>query len=175
MQHLEFNIIDPKFEIKCRHALDQDLHAILDLMDLARSYMALKGNPHQWDAGYPGAEIILSDIKEQAGYVLEDREHKIVAYFALYDYDKAYDKVYGGKWLNDEPYVCVHRLATMQEQGLGTLILKMLQKNFANIRMDTMNVNKPMRHLMEKLNFTYVGVIKLERNQGERVAYHYAR
>ena len=167
MQHLEFNIIDPKFEIKCRHALDQDLHAILDLMDLARSYMALKGNPHQWDAGYPGAEIILSDIKEQAGYVLEDREHKIVAYFALYDYDKAYDKVYGGKWLNDEPYVCVHRLATMQEQGLGTLILKMLQKNFANIRMDTMNVNKPMRHLMEKLNANGFLAVQMPYNNDE--------
>src|SRR5699024_5922701 len=127
----------------------------------------------QWAEGYPSEELIREDIKREAAYIcVTDEGERVGAISVFTEPDPTYFEI-EGEWLNDEPYASVHRIVTNgQIKGLGQYLLKWVQRQYDNIRIDTNKENEPMKHVLTKLGFEYCGVIYLENNDA-RNAYHY--
>lgn len=142
-----------------RLAVDNDLDIIMAMIEDGRKHIQSYNIP-QWINGYPSNETISEDIKLNRGYVLIN-ENEIVGYFVVLEYDPCYDKIYG-KWLNDAPYVAIHRTVTKYfNKGLGTLMFNEIKKKYSHIRVDTHEGNISMNKCLIKNGFTYCGVIKL--------------
>ena len=165
-----------------------DLDAIEDIYDFARDYMAAHGNPTQWIA-YPQRELIENDIAAGVSYVLEDARNVGVAgnvedagkvgdagdagdeagaaicgVFALFEGpDPTYAVIEDGAWLNDEPYMVIHRIARAQNaHGIVDAAVRFaasFKPHMTNVRIDTHAHNLPMQRALEKLGFTRCGII----------------
>ncbi|WP_353166826.1 hypothetical protein [Empedobacter brevis] len=77
----------------------------------------------QWQNGYPNLDAVINDISKGFGYVIENDNNLIIGYVAIInEIEAAYTQI-EGKWLNEEPYIVIHRLAVAQDikmKGLGT-------------------------------------------------------
>lgn len=158
-----------------RLATAQDLPALREIFDQAREYQIEGGNTTQWAPGYPSKELMLEDIAKEAAYVGVNKDGEIVGALSVFtEPDPTYFEI-EGEWLNDAPYATVHRIATSgKEKGAGQTLLKWVQENYANVRIDTHDANEPMKYIVKKLGFKYTGVIYIE-NGDARNAYHYVR
>ena len=56
--------------MKIRKSRMEDVNDIMNIIDAAKQYMVSHGNKTQWVDGYPGEEIIISDIKDNNSYVI---------------------------------------------------------------------------------------------------------
>ena len=156
---------------KIRLATYEDIPYLLPIYDDARIFMASYGNNQQWQNGYPSEEDLTKDILKKELYVLE-MDDEIVASFVMYEHeDPCYKVIYDGEWLNDEPYVVLHRVAiSIRKKHLGDRIVAYAFKQGKNIRMDTHEKNIPMQRLLQRNGFVRTGTILLENGQ-ERWAY----
>ena len=155
-----------------REARPSDMSAIMQVMEAAKKIMRSSGNMHQWGEGYPSEAVIQSDIEKNGGFVVEE-DSKVVAYFAfLPSPEPTYDRIYGGRWLDDvQPYHVIHRIASYPNvHGIFKSIMDFCFSRDANIRIDTHKDNTIMQHNIEKHGFTYCGIIYLESGD-ERLAY----
>lgn len=160
---------------KIRPSEEQDLSHLQAIYDEGRNFQLATGNLSQWAPGYPGQAQIVSDYDNQYLIVLEGEEQQILAVMALIPgQDPTYLKIEGA-WLNDQPYLTIHRIAARTSvKGAGRALIEWAQEQADNIRIDTHEDNQPMIKLLEKLNFKYCGVIYLA-NGHPRNAYHYSR
>ena len=116
--------------------------------------MIKSGNPAQWGHFYPDAELIKSDICQNVCRVIYDKDG-IHGVFALFKgAEPAYKHIENGNWLNEEPYLTIHRLA----------------RSFNGS--DTHADNQIMQKLMEKNGFMKCGIIYVK-NGTPRIAYHW--
>ena len=77
-----------------------------------------------------------------------------------------------GKWLNDEEYGVVHRIASNgKEKGIAHLVFDWALNKCPNLRIDTHEVNIPMRTLLIKEGFKECGIITIA-DGTLRIAYH---
>ena len=85
--------------------------------------------------------------------------------------EPTYDTVYGGRWISDEPYGVVHRIAAAEHSGAGKEAIQWaIKASNGHLKIDTHEANAAMRHVLESLGFSERGVILL--NNGEpRIAY----
>ncbi len=150
-----------------------DLKYIVIIYDEAKKFMRKTGNPNQWNSNYPQKELLINDIESEKSYVVCD-ENQIphaVFYFSLGE-DPTYKIIKNGKWLNENPYGVIHRIAS---DGILHGVLKECVnycKTFSNnLRIDTHHDNKVMQNALEKLGFSKCGIINLL-NGEERIAYH---
>lgn len=120
----------------------------------------------QWQDGYPNPDTVKNDIDNGYGYVLVDGE-KIIAYSAvIFEIEPAYTDI-EGKWLTNEEYVVIHRVATSNEvkgKGIATQLFRMFEdvakeNNVFSIKVDTNFDNVPMLKILDKLNYTYCGEV----------------
>jgi len=155
-----------------RKAEREDLGVIMGLVDEARMIMRASGNYSQWTSGYPGKNVILSDMERDGAYVIcRGEENAVVGYFAMFPSpDPTYDYIEGA-WMDDEPYLVIHRLSS----GPSThgILHEALEYAFSirdEVRIDTHEDNAIMRHLMAKEGFTECGTIYLE-NGDPRLAF----
>ena len=147
-----------------------DIDAVCEIYAGARAFMREYGNTEQWKDGHPSLEIIEGDIRDGLSYVCVDGDDIAAVFFYSADRDPTYAKI-DGRWLNDEPYGVVHRIARSRRvKGAGGFCLEWCLGQCRNLRLDTHRDNAPMRRLLEKLGFTYCGIIWLE-NGDERMAY----
>ena len=126
--------------MKIEIARKEDLEELLEIYKKAREFMKKSGNTTQWGEDKPSKETLERDIENKNLYVVrEDRE--IVGAFALiYGVDKTYLEI-DGKWLNDEPYATLHRVASSgKAKGLMKSIIEKIIEN----------------------GFTHCGIIKVE-------------
>lgn len=163
-----------------RPATPADNAAIDHLYQQAREFMAAHGNPTQWTGNFPNAAILQDAMKAGNVFVCceqqENGDSPVVGVYALSTTEPAYDNLKGGKWQKDEPFVVIHRVATEQGKGVGSFIFREIQKQYPYIRIDTHEVNVPMRRMLEKIGFVYCGTVFYDRlGGGERVAYDYVR
>ena len=100
--------------MKIRLSIDRDASSILNIYAKARSFMAEHGNPNQWTKGAPDGKSLQKDLLNQASFVVEE-EGKMVGTFTLYHDDPNYCEIQGS-WLNDEPYVVIHRITSMSTE-----------------------------------------------------------
>ncbi|GHV55733.1 N-acetyltransferase [Bacteroidia bacterium] len=162
-------------EIQLRKARTEDVERIWQIILQAKEQMRLR-NSRQWQDGYPAVENITGDIANGYGHVLS-LNNEIIAYAAvIYTGEPAYNHIQG-KWLSDQPYVVVHRLAVadeMKRQGIATLFMQKIvelsrQKGVYSFRVDTNFDNLYMQKIFAKLGFIYCGEVIYDKNR--RMAY----
>lgn len=154
-----------------RRAELDDVPAVEKILKDAVRRMLAEGK-QQWSESYPKAEHVLADIEKEVAFVLE-MDGKVVAYGAVVcDGEPAYDKLQG-KWLSDESYVVVHRIAVSQDvqgRGVGARFLSEVEnyasgKGINSFKIDTNFDNFAMLRLLEKCGFVYCGEVFYPRGQ----------
>lgn len=163
----------PQPQYTIRPAESEDLPRMMTLFDEARGIMRRSGNLKQWTGGYPTEEQIREEIAAGNSYVILDEKGEMVATFAfILTGEPTYARIDGGAWLDDEaPYGVIHRLAsTPQSHGVGKACIDWCFERIPNLRIDTHRDNRIMQHLMQKMGFSYCGIIYLK-NGDERLAY----
>lgn len=143
-----------------RRAEYSDIDSMLRIFACAREFMASYGNAGQWGSGYPSRELVLCDIEAGNAFVVEDESGVVCATFChILGDDPTYEKI-EGKWLNNNPYGTIHRIASDGTQrGVFHAVLRWALERCPNMRIDTHKDNLPMLHLLEKEGFTRCGVI----------------
>lgn len=156
-----------------RLATESDVAAAAEIYDSARRFMKENGNPDQWRNEYPNHYDIEMGITNGTSYVCEDNG-EIVATFHFQPNadDSTYHKIYKGRWLNNEPYAVIHRIAVKYHgRGIVDFCFKECFKLFPNIRIDTHQFNAPMIGALNRNGFEYCGIIHIL-NGEERIAFH---
>ena len=149
-----------------------DLDDVCDIYDYARNYMKQNGNPEQWGNVHPPRDLIIKDIYAGNSYVCIDDDNNIIGVFYFnIEVDPTYTEI-DGSWLNENEYGVIHRIAKAENAGKGTgaFCINWCYEQHNNIRIDTHKDNIPMVKLLEKLGFSYCGIIWIE-NGDERKAY----
>lgn len=137
---------------------------------------------YQWTKGYPNEDIFKQDLIENQVYVA-DLNGKIVGIMTILLQEELDYREIDGKWLNDEKYITIHRIAVKQEflgKGIGSSLIDyaikfVTESGINNIRIDTHEFNYDMKKLLLRKGFIKCGVIKLRNKNFElRDAYHYS-
>lgn len=169
-----------------RKSTFDDVDRILEIIEKAKIELRQLGLD-QWQNGYPNREVIENDVKNGISYVLEEISEnqiskKIVGTIVLSPKKEIpYSKI-EGKWITNDDYIVIHRLAVDSEiknKGIATKILEFSEKEciknkMLSIKTDTHENNEPMKKFLEKNGFSYCGVIYLDKEPdvGEkRIAY----
>ncbi len=172
--------------VNFRKSTYDDVDKILEIIEKAKLELKKLGL-NQWQNGYPNKKIIENDVKLGISYVLEDTEKsenfiKIIGTIVLSpEKETSYSKI-EGKWITDDDYMVIHRLAVdtdVKNKGIATKILEFaekvcIEKKILSLKADTHENNEPMKKLLAKNGFRYCGVIYLDDGleRGEkRIAY----
>ncbi len=153
-----------------RKTTNKDLLSVLSIYKKAISYMREHKNTEQWNDFEALRNNVISDILKGISHVLID-EDEIKSVFTLMDGEEPSYSSIDGKWIDESPYLTIHRLAVAEhEKGYASLCFAygMLQGN--HIRIDTHGMNHPMRRLIQKMGFMECGVITLS-DGTKRIAY----
>ena len=145
-----------------RKAVESDYNRIMEIYEIARSFMAETGNPHQWgDLGYPYPDLIKEDIEEQRLLVITENETVEGVFFWSLGVDPTYVEI-DGQWLNDKPYGVIHRIAgSGRVKGILKTAVEYGLQFSDNIKIDTHVDNTVMQSALEKLGFQYCGMVYL--------------
>ncbi|MGI6222845.1 MAG: GNAT family N-acetyltransferase [Prevotella sp.] len=161
--------------IAFRHACEKDINRIMLVIQDAKNQMAREGK-HQWTDGYPAVEDIQNDISANKGYVMT-QDGVVIAYGCItFDGEPAYEEL-EGKWLSHEPYIVLHRLAVSDEvkgRGIAKQFFReaeqlAVSKGYRSFKIDTNYDNDRMLHIMQKMGFTYCGIVHYQK--GDRLGF----
>lgn len=151
-----------------------DINRVMEIINQAKQYFK-NNNIDQWQEGYPNEESIKEDIMNEEAYVLEDNGKILGTCMVTIQGEPTYHTI-DGKWLFNEDYVCVHRIAVDEQYkgaGLASIILDQaiaMYPNFHSVRMDTHEDNLSMQRFLTKYGFVFCGIITLQ-NGAPRRAY----
>ncbi len=161
--------------MKIERAVEKDEQVVLDILQKGRQTMEDQGNKSQWTDTYPGLKDVREDMKRNSLYKLTF-DGEIEAVFSLIEgEDPTYREIYGGSWLNNKPYVTIHRIASRgRRKNLLDEILSWSQEAFDNIRIDTHEDNTIMKHILKKNNFVECGYIRVK-DKSKRIAFHWSK
>ena len=184
-----------------RNASTDDFDRIMEIYSYARDFMIRSGNPTQWGHSHPNPELIEADIDEGICRVIcescanpnanpgdsnptadckvetsmpngIDSIHGV--FVVVSGIDPTYLRIYDGEWLNDEPYVTIHRLAgDGKAHGLFRCAFDYCKGLSSNVRVDTHENNHVMQRLIEKNGFIKCGTIYIS-DGSPRIAYHWS-
>lgn len=162
--------------LEIRKAKPEELPKIMEIYHYAQDFMIQTGNPYQWAHKNPTQERIQMDIQEKRCYLICNRNeiHGVFALFTETEPEITYKKI-DGKWLNDEPYLTIHRIAADGKvHGIFAAAINYCKSLSKNLRIDTHADNRIMQHLIEKNGFKKCGIIYLTNGDGTaRIAYHW--
>lgn len=89
--------------------------------------------------------------------------------------DPTYDYIEDGAWLNDEPYVTIHRIASSGiSHGIFRIASDFCKTLSDNVRVDTHNDNKIMQGRIEREGFERCGIIYVD-DGTPRIAYQWVK
>lgn len=151
---------------------------VLRLYDQAINYLK-ENNVDQWQNGYPNRQSLLDDILHEHSYVFLVDNCIVATVAVIFGDEPDYAIIHEGSWLNERPYVTIHRLVVDQNHKGSALAQKMLlmiqdaclKHGIFDIRIDTHQDNHSMRRFLTKNGFEKCGVIYLK-NGDPRIAYH---
>lgn len=156
--------------MEIRNAVSADLPALYELFDNAKEFMALQGNPDQWEEGYPHC-VLGRDLERGQLYMCEEAGRLYAAFVMALGDDPTYH-VIEGAWKNDAPYAALHRIAsTGERRGMMDAIVRWAFERCGNLRGDTHEKNLPMQKAFERNGFERCGIIYVE-DGTPRIAYH---
>ncbi len=130
-----------------------------------------KEGSQQWQDGYPNPNVLKNDIDKKVGYILK-KDNQTIGYFTLMVNNEPEYKNIIGKWLTEDDFIVVHRVAICEGylgQGYAKIIFSYvekiaLQKQIFSIKIDTNYDNNAMLHLLESLGYTYCGEVHFREN-----------
>ncbi len=158
-----------------RKAAIDDLTEIMDIYRIAQDYMIESGNPAQWGHFYPQEELIREDISKGRCYLIcdDDTPHGV---FALFDgLEPTYQYIENGEWLNDNPYITLHRIASDGKvHGIFKCAITYCKGISDDIRIDTHDKNRIMQRQIEKQGFKKCGTIYVS-DGSARIAYQWSK
>ena len=134
----------------------EDVNDIMNIIAAAKQYMASHGNTTQWVDGYPGEDIIISDIKDNNSYVITHNDIIAGTFSFIIGKEPTYQVIKNGEWHYDRACFeyCLHQMDY--------------------IRIDTHKDNISMQAAIEKFGFKKCGNVYML-NGTERIAYDYLR
>lgn len=157
-----------------RKAEIRDLKVIMDIYKAAQDFMIESGNPCQWGRTYPSEEQIRQDIEGGNCRLVCDDD--VYGVFALFEgIEPTYQHIEDGRWLNDDEYVTLHRIASNgRARGIFSCAVRYCKGIADNIRIDTHKSNAVMQKLIEKNGFQRCGTIYV-RDGSPRIAYQWSK
>lgn len=169
--------------MQVRKATQADIAEIEDIYARARVFMKENGNPNQWGNGYPSHENVLADLASGALYAVEDADGLCGVFTITEGEEPTYRKI-DGHWLNDRPYLTLHRVAGKKrtekdssaapagrKTGIFASAVEYAKQFGLDIRVDTHELNLPMRAAIKKAGFTECGTVWV-RDGSPRIAFH---
>ena len=169
-----------KIAIRCRimqirKATIDDLDVIMSIYRVAQDFMIESGNPNQWGHFYPSEDLVREDISKGISYVICDRDNPHGVFVLIDGLEPTYQYIENGSWINEEPYITLHRIAS---DGKLHRIFKSAidySKSISdNIRIDTHSNNVIMQKQIEKNGFRKCGTIYV-RDGSPRIAYQWMK
>jgi putative acetyltransferase len=139
-----------------------DYDTLMRIYSKAREFMIHTGNPDQWRHNHPAPELIKADIENGICHVVCEGENVHGVFALCKGDDPTYSYIEDGKWLNNEPYVTIHRIAgDGSVHGILKCAVEYSMRFADNIRIDTHRDNKVMQGALAKNGFEKCGVIYL--------------
>ena len=161
--------------MQIRKSTIQDVNDIMRIIASAKQYMVSHGNTTQWIDGYPGEEIIISDIKNGNSYLITDNGMTAGIFSFIIGKEPTYQVIKNGQWHYDRPYGTIHRLASAGiARGISRVCFEYCLGKMDYIRIDTHKDNISMQAAIEKFGFKRCGNVYML-NGTERIAYDYLR
>lgn len=169
--------------MRIRKTTLQDVEEVMEVIEYGRKLIRESGNHVQWQSNYPASSDIERDINNDVSFVCvvdEDDDADlelgtIIGTMCIQDEVEPTYNVIDGEWLNDLDYVTIHRIASNQSiKGIGQFCMEYAKEHYANIKIDTHQLNKAMIYLIEKSGFTYCGEI-IVADGTPRKAYQYSK
>ena len=156
-----------------RKATADDIEYIMSIYAQARGFMIRSGNPTQWGDSYPKRELIEEDIRGGISRVICDGEAVRGVFALLTEEDPTYKQIEDGSWLNDSPYVTIHRIASDGvSRGIFRCAAGYCKSISRSVRVDTHADNAPMRRRIEENGFVRCGIIHIA-DGSPRIAYQW--
>ena len=156
-----------------RKALTEDLDDLEEVLKEQKQYLKEQNIP-QWQGEYPSRKTFVDDIdKDQLYSIIMD--NKPIGFFALVYPDHNYDYIEDGKWLNDSPYIAIHRMGianAYKGKGIAKEAFDYIKDRYNHIRIDTHALNSSMNKAIKKSNFEYCGIVYME-DRTKRNAYEW--
>lgn len=148
-----------------RKAQQSELPLIWEIIQYAIEQRRLDGS-RQWQDGYPNEQSIQEDLNKGNAYVLTEEGHLLAYAAIIFDIEPAYEQI-EGKWLSNEDYIVVHRVAAAplaKGKSIATKLFGMIEdicldKEVYSIKVDTNFDNMPMLKILDKLGYTYCGEV----------------
>ncbi|MCI1903066.1 MAG: GNAT family N-acetyltransferase [Enterococcaceae bacterium] len=167
-------------EIYIRRAKPADAPRIVEIIHAAKKVLAEEKIP-QWQGAYPALADVEHDIADGTAYLLMAGTQIAGTATLFQEPDPNYTEIYQGAWQHPGgAYASIHRIAIdphYQGRHLGVLFFsnlmsETLRRGFDELRIDTHTKNERMKHLIEKMGFTYAGIVHLHKDPADaRVAY----
>lgn len=152
-----------------RLATINDLDQIYSILKISIHKMRSENNLEQWNNMEQIQNLIIQDIKLSRYYVIENNEID-----ACFMFDVASDETYDyieGKWLNEEKYGVIHRIASnFKLKNILGQVLDFCLLHCDNIRIDTHIDNNRMKNALVRNGFIKCGTIYLK-DGNPRIAY----
>ena len=148
-----------------RSAHHTDAKAIWEILQHAIASRKADGS-NQWQDGYPNPETVATDLDKGWGMVVE-KDGEIIGYAAvIFELEPAYENI-EGKWLSEQPYLVVHRVAVApahKGKGFSREIFRLIEalavsRNIYSVKVDTNFDNTPMLRTFDSLGYTYCGEV----------------
>ena len=159
--------------LKLRIADSNDVTAIWEILQQSIARRKKDGSD-QWQDGYPNLSTVKEDVEKEQNYVLTLNEKVIATTALVFNYEPTYEEI-DGKWLSNDAFFVIHRIGISDEvagKGYATKFIKLIEdfvkgNQVFSIKIDTNFDNLAMLRILEKLNYTYCGEIKV-RNSPRR-------
>ncbi len=158
--------------MKIRLAKVENLEEIHSIYGRAIAFMRENGNHKQWTDRPTLLKKVERDIALGQCYLWTDNGEILGVFSVIHGEDPVYKTIYNGEWLNLEPYVTLHRIASSgKRKGLFSAAVEFCKTRCDNIKIATHEDNIIMRNAIFKHGFKRCGTIRLE-DGDERIAYH---
>ena len=162
-------------EMHIRKARIDDLKNIMEIYGIAQDFMIESGNPNQWQHRYPAEDLIREDIDSEVCHLVFEGEFPHGVFALLSGDEPTYQYIENGEWLNDKPYVTIHRIASDGRiRGIFDCAVDYCRSFCDDIRIDTHESNLIMQRLIEKKGFRRCGTIYVA-DGSPRMAYQWSR
>ena len=107
----------------CKAIID-DLNEIIDIYHIAVNHMFMENNTNQWSKDNTKfVRLVKKHIDNNEFFVVKN-DDEIVGFFAMIEgIDVTYNNI-DGKWLNNDPYITIHKIASKYYQkGIASFML----------------------------------------------------
>ena len=154
--------------MKIKKATLKNIEDIKQIYKIAQKHMVNEGNIIQWNQDEDVfSSSVINYINNGDFYIATDNE-EIVGFFAMiYGIDNTYNQIKDGCWLNEKPYVTIHKVAVKYfKKGIASFMFNYvyenaINNNVYNVRIDTYKDNISMQKLLESHNFIKCGIISI--------------